>query len=66
MPQGRTVRPADRQFRTDQRAQAGGFGGLIKPRQSVDAVAIEQRQRGIAQRCRSLDERCTRAGTLSD
>ena len=47
----------DRQLRADDGAEAGGFRGLMEPRRAVDAVAIEQRHRGIAESGRALDER---------
>ena len=47
----------DRQLGADDGAEAGGFGGLMKARRAVDAVAIEQRERGIAERRGTLDER---------
>jgi hypothetical protein len=48
---------SNRQFGADDGAEAGGVGGAIELRRAVDAVAIEQRNGGIAQRRRSRDER---------
>ena len=45
----------DGQLGADDGAHAGGFRRLMKARRAVDAVAIEQRERGIAQRRRPLD-----------
>ena len=38
--------------------------GLVKPRRAVDAVAIEERQRGIAELRRAIDERFRKRGAL--
>ena len=47
----------DRQLGADDRLEAGALGGEVKARRAVDAVAIEQRQRRIAERRRALDQR---------
>jgi hypothetical protein len=56
----------DRQFGADDGAEAGGFRGLMKTRGTVDAVAIEQRQRRIAQCHRALDERLGQRGAAEE
>ena len=47
----------DGQLGADDGADAGGLRGLMEARRAVDAVAIEQRDRRIAERRRALDER---------
>src|SRR2546426_10142363 len=57
-PTGPTRPPRlDRQFRSNDRADAGDARGLVKARRAVHAVAIEQCERGIAERRRAIDER---------
>jgi hypothetical protein len=46
----------DRQFRANQRADPGGERRLMKTRRAGDAIAIEQRDRRIAEHRRSIDE----------
>ena len=50
-------RIAHRQLRADDRLEPRLLRGEMKARRAVDAVAIEQRQRRIAQRRRPIDER---------
>ena len=52
----------DRQLRADDRLQAGLARGLMEAGRSVDAVGIEQRQRGVAKRRGALDERFGQRG----
>ena len=47
----------DRQLRADDRPDAGRERGLVKARRAVDAVAIEQRERRIAELGGAIDER---------
>jgi hypothetical protein len=47
----------DRELSTDNRPDPRGERGLVEPRGAVHAVAIQQRQRRIAERRRALDER---------
>jgi hypothetical protein len=47
----------DCQLSPDDRAQTCLLRGFMKAWRTVDAVGIEQRQRGIAERRRALDER---------
>ena len=53
----RLSRPTNRQLRANDRADADGERSLVKARRAVHAVAIEQRERGIAERRRAIDER---------
>ena len=46
----------DRQLRADQRADAGGERGFMEARRAGDAVAIEQRDRRVAEHGRAIDE----------
>ncbi len=48
---------AHRQFRADDRPQPRRERGLVKPRGAVDAIAIEQGERRVAQLGGALDER---------
>ncbi|HTI38096.1 MAG TPA: hypothetical protein VL484_11075 [Vicinamibacterales bacterium] len=52
----RRTRRADRQLGADHRVQAGFLRGHVETRSAVHAVAIEQRERRIAERRRALDE----------
>ena len=47
----------DRQLRPDDRLQPRLLGGLMESRRAVDAIGVEQRERGIAKRGCALDER---------
>ena len=47
----------DGQLGADDGTEAGGFGGLMETWRAVDAVTIEQGQRGIAERGGTLDQR---------
>ena len=47
----------DRQFRSNNRAEARCGGGLVEPRRAVDAVAIEERDGGIAEIGGTIDDR---------
>src|SRR5439155_12066990 len=47
----------NRQFRSNDRTDSGRERRLVKARRAVHAVAIEQRERGIAERRRAIDER---------
>ena len=53
----RFPRPGDRELRPDDRPQPGRERGFVKTRGAVHPVAIEQRERGIAERGGALDER---------
>ncbi len=50
----------DRQFAPDDRRDPGRRRRLMKPRRAVDSVAIEQRERWIVERGRTVDERLGR------
>ena len=56
-PGGLRLACFDRQLRADERLDAGGERRFMKTRRAGDAVAIEQRDRRIAERRRSIDER---------
>ena len=45
------------QLGADNRFDPGGKGSFVKPRRAVDAVAIEERERGIAELGGAVDER---------
>jgi hypothetical protein len=45
------------QFGADDRLDPRGERGLVEPRGAVHAVAIQQRERRVAERRRALDER---------
>ena len=47
----------DRELRPDDRLEPRLLRGFMKSRRAVDAIGIEQRERGIAKRRRALDER---------
>src|SRR5258707_298685 len=47
----------DRQFRADDRPEPGATRGFMKARRTVHAVAIEERERGVAEQRRAIDER---------
>ena len=47
----------ERELGADDRSDARSEGGAMKPWSAVDAIAIEQRQRGIAEIGRPVDER---------
>ena len=49
--------PRDRELRADDGLEPGLLRGAVESRRAVDAVAVEQRQRRIAQRGGALDER---------
>src|SRR5215203_5266881 len=53
---------SDRQLGTDDRTDPGLPGGAVEPGGAINAVGVQQRQRRIAQRRRTLDqcfgERC--------
>ncbi len=51
------LRLRDRELCADDRAEAGGRRGLVKPGRAVHAVAIEQRHRPVAEIGRALDDR---------
>src|SRR4029453_893452 len=53
----RPLSSGERQLRADDRLQAGFLRGEMKARSAVDAVAIEQRERGIVERRGAIDER---------
>jgi len=46
----------DRYLSANERADAGSERGFMEPRCAGDAVAIEQRDRGIAERGGAIDE----------
>ena len=51
-------RPAiDRELRPDEGFEPGLFRGFMKSRRAIDAIGVEQREGGIAERRRTLDER---------
>jgi hypothetical protein len=50
-------RPVDRQLGANNRFESRLLSSLMKTRRAVHAVGIEQRNRGIAERRRALDER---------
>jgi hypothetical protein len=54
----------DRQLRPDDRAESRLLRGFVKTRSAVDTVGIEECERGIAERRRTLDERFGQRGTL--
>jgi len=59
-PESRVPSPGsrfDRQLRADDRAQPSLLRGLMKTWCAVDSIGIEQCERWITQRCRTLDER---------
>ena len=47
----------NRELGADDGFEAGGSGGAIELRRPVHAVAVEERERGIPQLGRALDER---------
>ena len=47
----------DRQLGADDGLDPGGARGLVEARRAVDAVAIEQRHRGVSEIGRAIDER---------
>src|SRR5262249_41933765 len=53
----RLTRPGNRQLGADDRAQTGGRRRFVKARQPVDAIAIDQRERRVAELRRAIDER---------
>ena len=53
-----------RQLRADDRLDAGALRGEVKARRAVDAVAIEQRERRIAERRGAVDERFGQRGAV--
>jgi hypothetical protein len=55
-----------RELRADDRAQAGLLRRLVKPRQAIDAIGIEQGERGIAKRRRAFDQRFRQRGALEE
>src|SRR5262249_44292625 len=56
--------PGNREFRTNDRFDPGGDRGFVKPRRAVDAVTIEQRDRGILEfRC-AINEEFRERGAL--
>ena len=54
---GPSHRPLRRQFGADDWCNAGGGRRFVEARRAVDAVAIEERERGIAERGGTVDER---------
>ena len=54
----------DRQLRADKRPQPGALRRLVKSWRAVHTISIEQRQRRISKRSRTLDERFRQRGTL--
>jgi hypothetical protein len=54
---GRGSADRDRQFGPDDRLQTGTFRRKMEARRAVDAVAIEQRERRIAERGGAVDQR---------
>ena len=57
-------RRADRQLRADDRLYSGGLRGPVELRRAVDAITIEQRQRGIAKLRGAVDERAGQRGAI--
>ena len=55
---------ANRQLRADDRFYSGGLRGAIELRRAIDAVTIEQRQRGIAKLRGAVDERSGQRGAI--
>ena len=55
---------SNRQLGSDDRFDPGHFRGAIELRRAMDAVAIEQRQRGIAQLGGSFDQRSGKRGAI--
>ena len=53
-----------RQLRADDRLDAGALRGEVKARRAVDAVAIEQRERRIAERRGAVDQRFGQRGAV--
>ena len=56
--------PSDRQLRPNDRTQTGGAGSFVESGRAVHAVAIEQRERGIIERNRAVDECFRKRGAL--
>jgi hypothetical protein len=54
----------ERELGADQGADAGGEGGFVEAGGAVHAISIEQRQRRVAERRRTLDERFGERGAL--
>jgi hypothetical protein len=50
----------DRQLCPDDRLDARDTGGLMKPGRAVEAIAIEERERGIPEFGCAIDERLGR------
>jgi hypothetical protein len=60
------IRCGHGQFASDDGLDAGGTGGLMEARRAVHAVAIHERERGISQRRRALDERLGQRSRLEE
>ena len=56
----------DRQLRPNDRFDPGGDSGFVKPRRAVDAVAIEQRDRGILGCGIGVGQRATDGSAVTD
>ena len=56
----------DRQFRADDGSQTRLLRGLMESRRAVHAIGVEQRERGIAERGRALDERFGQRRSLQE
>ncbi len=56
------ARILDGELGADEGTQAGGFGRLMEARGAVKAVAVEQRDRGVTEQRRALDERLGQGG----
>ena len=58
------MRALNRQLGADDGLQAGGFRGAIELRRAIDAVTIEERDRGIPEIGRARDERVGPRGAV--
>ncbi len=54
----------DGQLSADNRPEAGSCGGFVESRRAVDAVAIQEGNRGVPEIGGSIDERLGQGGTL--
>src|SRR5262245_14749369 len=59
----RRARIFDRELRADDRLDPGSSSSLVEPRCAVEAIAIDQCQRVIAQGRRPIDQRLRRRGS---
>ena len=56
----------DRELGADDGLDPGSGRGLVEPRRAVKAIAIDQRQRAVAQGRRPIDQRFRRRGATEE